>query len=64
MRAIQWMNAPITATPPSIARYDMTVIQIALSTVSITGGRLPMTQPTWVVPINADTAGIAARIRV
>ncbi len=26
--------------------------------------RLPMTQPTWVVPIKADTAGIAARISV
>ncbi|MNP80835.1 hypothetical protein D3C76_1790380 [compost metagenome] len=58
------MNAPITATPPSIATYDMIVIHSALSCVSITGARLPMTQPTCVVPMNADTAGIAARIRV
>ncbi|MNJ65670.1 hypothetical protein D3C77_616970 [compost metagenome] len=58
------MNAPITATPASIARYDMMLIQMALSMVSITAGRSPITQPTWVVPMNAETAGIAARIKV
>ncbi|MNE70299.1 hypothetical protein D3C80_1660820 [compost metagenome] len=58
------MNAPMTATPPSMARYDMMVIHSALSWVNMTGARSPMTQPTWVVPMNADTAGIAASIRV
>ncbi|MNR41903.1 hypothetical protein D3C85_1603520 [compost metagenome] len=58
------MNTPITATPASIARYDMMLIQMALSMVSITAGRSPITQPTWVVPMNAEMAGIAARIRV
>jgi len=32
----------------------MMLIQMALSMVSITAGRSPITQPTWVVPIKTS----------